>query len=57
MGKTATSGGAERGFQSIPESTTYPSLEVIKGAGHMPTLEQPGETIYALMRWLEDENG
>ena len=57
MGKTATSGGAERGFQSIPESTTYPWLEVIKVAGHMPTLEQPGETIYALMRWLEDENG
>lgn len=44
-------------FSPSLKAISYPSLEVIKGAGHMPTLEQPGETIYALMRWLEDENG
>lgn len=32
-----------------PEST----LEVIEGAGHLPTLEQPEATTRALARWLE----
>ena len=32
-------------------------LEVIKGAGHLPTLEQPDATTYALTRWLEEDNG
>lgn len=30
------------------------SLEVIDGAGHLPTLEKPNETTAALIRWLED---
>ena len=29
-------------------------LEVIDGAGHLPTLEQPEKTNAALARWLED---
>lgn len=29
-------------------------LVVIKGAGHLPTLERPKETTAALRRWLED---
>ncbi len=29
-------------------------LEMISGAGHLPTLEQPGATTAALIRWLED---
>ncbi len=29
-------------------------LEFIDGAGHLPTLEQPGKTNAALARWLED---
>ena len=29
-------------------------LEIIKGAGHLPTLECPDETTLALRRWLED---
>lgn len=29
-------------------------LEIIDGAGHMPTLEQPDVTTAALARWLED---
>ena len=33
----------------IPEAT----LEVIEGAGHLPTLEQPEQTNAALRRWLE----
>ena len=32
-------------------------LEVIKGAGHVPTLQQPDATTYALTRWLEEDNG
>lgn len=28
-------------------------LEVIEGAGHLPTLERPGETTAALARWLD----
>jgi pimeloyl-ACP methyl ester carboxylesterase len=30
-------------------------LEVIGGAGHLPTLEQPQHTTAALVRWMEDE--
>jgi pimeloyl-ACP methyl ester carboxylesterase len=29
-------------------------LVVIRGAGHLPTLENPVETTAALRRWLED---
>lgn len=29
-------------------------LEIIEGAGHLPTLEQPEKTNAALARWLED---
>jgi pimeloyl-ACP methyl ester carboxylesterase len=29
-------------------------LEIIEGAGHLPTLEQPDKTNAALARWLED---
>jgi pimeloyl-ACP methyl ester carboxylesterase len=29
-------------------------LEIIAGAGHLPTLEQPQQTTAALERWLED---
>lgn len=29
------------------------TLEIIDGAGHLPTLEQPGPTNAALARWLE----
>ncbi|WP_299968022.1 alpha/beta fold hydrolase [uncultured Roseobacter sp.] len=29
-------------------------LEIIDGAGHLPTLEQPARTNEALARWLED---
>ncbi len=34
----------------MPNST----FEVIDGAGHLPTLEQPIETTAAIARWLED---
>ncbi|MES0826945.1 alpha/beta fold hydrolase [Ruegeria sp. SCP11] len=34
----------------LPAST----LEIIEGAGHLPTLEQPHDTTAALIRWLED---
>ena len=37
----------------IPDSV----LEVIKGAGHLPKLELPDATTYALPRWLEEDNG
>ena len=37
----------------IPDSV----LEVIKGAGHVPTLQQPDAITYALTRWLEEDNG
>lgn len=30
-------------------------LEIIAGAGHLPTLEQPQHTTAALVRWMEDE--
>ena len=30
------------------------SLEIVGGAGHLPTLEQPQKTTVALIRWLED---
>ncbi len=30
-------------------------LEIIEGAGHLPTLEQPETTTAALVRWLERE--
>ncbi|WP_170410125.1 alpha/beta fold hydrolase [Ruegeria atlantica] len=30
------------------------ALEIIDGAGHLPTLEQPQKTTAALIRWLED---
>ncbi len=33
----------------MPQST----LEIIDGAGHLPTLEQPTQTTKALRRWLE----
>ncbi|MEX3015456.1 alpha/beta fold hydrolase [Gymnodinialimonas hymeniacidonis] len=33
----------------LPDAT----LEVIEGAGHLPTLEQPDATNAALLRWLE----
>ena len=29
-------------------------LEIVEGAGHLPTLERPLETTMALRRWLED---
>jgi pimeloyl-ACP methyl ester carboxylesterase len=29
-------------------------LTIIEGAGHLPTLEQPEQTLAALRRWLED---
>ena len=29
-------------------------LEIVKGAGHLPTLERPVETTAALRRWLEE---
>ena len=29
-------------------------LEIIEGAGHLPTLEQPEQTTVALHRWMED---
>ena len=29
-------------------------LEIIEGAGHLPTLEQPEQTTVALRRWMED---
>ncbi len=32
-------------------------LEVIEGAGHLPTLEKPAETTRALMRWLDWQDG
>lgn len=34
----------------MPQST----LEIIDGAGHLPTLERPEQTTAALVRWLED---
>ncbi|WP_282169720.1 alpha/beta fold hydrolase [Ruegeria atlantica] len=34
----------------LPDS----ALEIIEGAGHLPTLEQPQKTTAALIRWLED---
>jgi pimeloyl-ACP methyl ester carboxylesterase len=30
-------------------------LEIIEGAGHLPTLEQPQQTTAALRRWMEDD--
>ena len=30
------------------------SLEIIDGAGHLPTLERPEQTIATLRRWLEE---
>lgn len=37
---------------------TRSTLKVIDGAGHLPTLEQPGRTNAALRAWMEDlENG
>lgn len=30
-------------------------LEIIDGAGHLPTLEQPQQTTAALVRWMEEE--
>jgi pimeloyl-ACP methyl ester carboxylesterase len=30
-------------------------LVVLRGAGHLPTLEQPQETTAALRRWMERE--
>lgn len=30
------------------------TLEIIEGAGHLPTLEQPQQTAAALFRWMED---
>ena len=29
-------------------------LEIIEGAGHLPTLDQPEQTTVALRRWMED---
>ena len=37
----------------IPRSVS----EVIRWAGHLPTLQQPDATTYALTRWLEEDNG
>lgn len=31
------------------------TLQIVEGAGHLPTLEQPQDTTAALIRWLEDE--
>ena len=30
------------------------TLEIIEGAGHLPTLEQPQHTTAALIRWMEE---
>lgn len=35
------------------ELLLYSHLEIINGAGHLPTLEQPEQTNAALRRWLE----
>ncbi len=40
MGKTATSGGAERGFQSIPESN-FLSLWYVLGIGAVGATAMP----------------
>ncbi|KIC41972.1 alpha/beta hydrolase [Ruegeria sp. ANG-R] len=40
--------------QMMHDQLSQSSLEIIEGAGHLPTLEQPQETTAALIRWLED---
>lgn len=37
----------------LSELIPYAGLTVIDGAGHLPTLEQPGETTAALIAWME----
>ena len=38
----------------IHELVTGSTLEIIEGAGHLPTLEQPKQTTAALRRWMEE---
>ncbi|WP_170561312.1 alpha/beta fold hydrolase [Ruegeria atlantica] len=40
--------------QMMHELLSYSALEIVEGAGHLPTLEQPRKTTAALTRWLED---
>ncbi|MGV6805404.1 MAG: alpha/beta fold hydrolase [Ruegeria sp.] len=40
--------------QMMHDLLPHSSLEIIEGAGHLPTLEQPQKTSAALIRWLED---
>ncbi len=40
--------------QMMHDLLPHCSLEIIEGAGHLPTLEQPQKTTAALIRWLED---
>ncbi|CUJ95670.1 3-oxoadipate enol-lactonase 2 [Ruegeria denitrificans] len=40
--------------QMMHDLLRHSALEVIEGAGHLPTLEQPQKTTAALIRWLED---
>ena len=40
--------------EMIHDLITGSTLEVIDGAGHLPTLERPEQTNAALRRWLED---
>jgi pimeloyl-ACP methyl ester carboxylesterase len=37
----------------MAELIPYAELEVIPGAGHFPTLEQPELTTQALRKWME----
>ncbi|WP_037311576.1 alpha/beta fold hydrolase [Ruegeria halocynthiae] len=41
--------------QMMHDLLQHSALEVIEGAGHLPTLEQPQRTTAALIRWLEDK--
>ncbi|WP_170575698.1 alpha/beta fold hydrolase [Ruegeria atlantica] len=40
--------------QMMHDLLPHSALEIIEGAGHLPTLEQPQKTTAALIRWLED---
>ncbi len=40
--------------QLMHDLLSHSVLEIIEGAGHLPTLEKPNETTAALIRWLED---
>ena len=59
-GKTLVLCGKEDGLcpverhQLMHDLLPNSALEIIDGAGHLPTLENPNETTAALIRWLED---